>query len=191
VQRLVIAAVCLIPLCGCGGGSSHRPSTPTGPQVRSAEHDARDAGQYTEPNGTPIAPEPQDTEPNKGTPGVQDATGGKVDVPIRARRFTPAVMHVEVGQIVVFTDQDAVRHTVRAIDAALPHSGLIPPGGRFEFTPLRPGVVRFRCIIHPGMRGVLVVRPRPKKPSCTKLERSARHELGDTSGEIETHCRRG
>jgi len=31
---------------------------------------------------------------------------------------------------------------------------------------------------------------RRAKPACTHLRQSARHELGDTGGEIERHCRR-
>jgi plastocyanin len=153
---------------------------------------------YTEANGRPIATEPQDPEPNHGTPGVQDATGGKVDVPIRDRRFTPPHITLKVGQIVVFTDDDDVPHTVRNVRGGLPHSGLIPVGGRFEFTPLMPGRVVYRCIIHPRMRGLLIVEPRHaapparrrRRPSCRALRRSARHELGDTGSEIETHCHR-
>jgi hypothetical protein len=31
---------------------------------------------------------------------------------------------------------------------------------------------------------------RHTRPSCSHLRQSARHELGDTGGEIERHCRR-
>lgn len=112
---------------------------------------------YTEGDGRPIAPEPQDPEPGHGTPGAQDATGGKVDVPIRGRRFTARSIHVKVGQIVVFTNDDDVPHTVRADSGGLPHSGLIPVKGRFEYTPLVPGIVGYHCIVHPRMHGELVV----------------------------------
>jgi hypothetical protein len=85
---------------------------------------------------------------------------------------------------------------VRAIHAGPPSSGAIPAGGRFEFTPLRPGRVRYHCIIHPGMTGLLLVRAqtgpatRRPKPSCHRLRDTARHELGDLGSEIETHCAR-
>jgi plastocyanin len=110
--------------------------------------------------GPAIPTEPQDSEPNKGTPGVQDATGGKVDIDIRERSFTPRVMHVKVGQIIVWTDDDNVGHTVRADRGSLPHSGLIPVKGRFEFTPLKAGRIAYHCIIHPGMHGVVIVAGR-------------------------------
>ena len=152
------ALLAMVVLSGCG--SSHRTqpvatheATP-GLGIRSAEHDAREAP------GRSIPLEPQDAEPNKGTPGVQDATGGKIDIDIRGRTFTPHVMHVKVGQIIVWTDDDDVDHTVRADNAALPHSGRIPVHGRFEFTPLRPGRIAYHCVIHPSMRGVVVVSRR-------------------------------
>jgi plastocyanin len=195
-RSIAVAMLACAPVvvAGCGGGDRPaRVTTASGPLVRSAEHDARER-QAVATDGTPIAPEPQDVEPNKGTPGAQDATGGKVDVPIRDRRFTPRVMRLKVGQIVVFTNEDDVPHTVRAIDARLPGSGAIPAGGRFEFTPLRPGRVRYHCIIHPDMTGLLLVRARSgpvtrrPRPSCHDLRGTARHELGDLGSEIETHC---
>lgn len=133
------------------------------PLVLAAGCGVRDTAVYTETGGRTIAPEPQDPEPAHGTPGAQDATGGKVDVPIRDRRFTPASIRLKVGQIVVFTDDDNVPHTVRNVAGGLPHSGLIPVGGRFEYTPLEPGTVRYRCIVHPRMRGELVVRARTRR----------------------------
>lgn len=133
------AAALLVAASGCGAGEGAVP---------------------TEPDGTPIATEPQGVEPNKGTPGVQDATGGKVDIPIRDGRFSQPVMRLNVGQIVVFTNEDDEDHTVRGVDTRLPHSGLIPPGGRFEYTPLEPGRIRYACIVHPEMTGTLIVRPR-------------------------------
>jgi plastocyanin len=143
------ALACLaVALAGCGGEDAATTASRPSP-VRSAEHDARDAA---------VAPEPQGTEPNKGSPGANDASGGKIDVDIRARRFRPQVMRLGVGHIVVFTNDDDVPHTVRAAGGGLPRSGAIPPGGRFEYTPLKPGRVAYRCILHAGMTGELVVR---------------------------------
>ncbi len=132
---------------GCGGGDEPRPRLP---------------------------PEPQGTEPNRGTPGNQEATGGKVDVAIADTGFRPPRMTVRVGQIVVFTNEGSVGHTVRRIGRGLPRSGVIPPGGRFELTPLRPGPIAYRCVLHPRMRGVLAVRVSsapagPRRGPATRL----------------------
>ena len=136
-MRHLLVVGALAAVAGCGGDDAPAPTaTSSRPAIRSAEHDARETAS--------IPPEPQGEEPDKGTPGVQDATGGKIDVSIRGRRFVPAVMRLRVGQIVVFTDDDDVAHTVRRLGGGLPRSGLIPVGGRFEYTPLEPGAVRYR-----------------------------------------------
>jgi len=69
-------------------------------------------------------------------------------------------MRLTVGQIVVWTNEDAVGHTVRAVDGDAPRSGLIPARGRFEFTALKAGRIEYRCVVHREMRAALVVRPR-------------------------------
>lgn len=139
-------ALAALALIGCGGAD-----TGTVPQrkpvIRSAEHDARE-----------LEPEPQGTEPDKGSPGADDPSGGKIDIAIRGRRFRPAVMRLGVGHIIVFTNEDGVAHSVRAGGGGLPRSGAIPPRGRFEYTALRPGRIRYACSIHPDMTGALVIR---------------------------------
>jgi plastocyanin len=140
------AALVGLALIGCGG-EKNATQPESEPGIRSAEHDARE-----------IAPEPQGTEPNNGSPGSDDPSGGKIDIAIRGNRFRPAVMRLGVGHIIVFTNEDRVAHTVRADGGDLPRSGAIPPGGRFEYTALRPGRIRYRCAIHPAMTGDLVVR---------------------------------
>jgi plastocyanin len=201
--RLGIAGSVLalgLAACGGGGAGDRADTSPParaapaddGGAIRSAEHDARDAEgpPATTPSGRVVPPEPQDTEPDKGTPGAQDATGGKIDVPIRQGRFTPAVMRLKAGQIVVFTNDDDVPHAVWADEGALPHSGAIPVGGRFEFTPLKPGRIAYRDPLHPGTTGVLVVAP--EHPACSKVSSTARHEAGDLAGDMarDTGCDR-
>jgi plastocyanin len=120
-----VALVALALLAGCGGAD--RPSVPT---------------------------EPQGTEPDKGSPGAAEPSGGKVDIAIRGRAFRPAVMRLRAGQIIVWTNEDKVPHTVVGGGA---RSGAVPPHGRYELTPLRPGRLEYRCTIHPEMRARLVV----------------------------------
>ena len=103
--------------------------------------------------------EPTGVEPNKGSPGGQEATGGKVDIAIRDGRFAPPVMRVRVSQIVVWTNEGRVAHAVAArVRGGLPRSRWIAPGGRFEYTPLRAGRVSYACPLHAGMRGALIVK---------------------------------
>ena len=110
-------------------------------------------------DGTTVPYQPQPDEPNWGSPGGQEATGGKVDVPIRDGEFSQPVMRLRVGQIVVFTNDDDEPHTVRSVDGELPRSDALAPGGRYEFSAKRAGIVRYECVLHPeAMRGELRVR---------------------------------
>lgn len=136
---LGVAGVLAGTLLGCGDASERRPTTA---------------------DGRPLPFQHQGSEPNKGTPGAQDHTGGKVDVPIRDGRFTQARMDLRIGQIVVFTNDEDELHAVWADDRRLPHSGAIPVGGRYEYQPLEAGRVSYHCPIHPDMTGLLVVAER-------------------------------
>ena len=109
--------------------------------------------------GSDAAYEPMKTEPDKGSPGAAEPSGGKVDIAIRGERFVPATMRVREGQIVVWTNDDNVGHSVvgRGRGGRGPNSRVILPGGRFEYTSLDPGRVAYACSIHAGMRGILVV----------------------------------
>jgi plastocyanin len=139
--RGAIGVVVLLALAGCGD-------------------DDAPSGHVLAPDGTTIAYQPQPEEPGWGSPGAQEATGGKVDVPIVDGHFARAVTTSKVGQIIVWTNDDDVPHTVRAIDAPLPRSGALPPGGRIEFTPKEPMRLIYECVLHPQtMRAELRVRP--------------------------------
>ncbi|HEY3188851.1 MAG TPA: hypothetical protein VGJ70_15320 [Solirubrobacteraceae bacterium] len=105
------------------------------------------------------ATEPQGVEPDKGSPGAAEPSGGKIDIAVRGYAFQPTVMRLKTSQIIVWTNEDEVEHNVVGAAPGL-HSGLIPPRGRYEFTPVRPGRIAYRCTVHPSMRGELVVGPR-------------------------------
>jgi plastocyanin len=103
--------------------------------------------------------EPQAAEPDRGSPGAAEPSGGKVDVDLTARGAGPADVDVRVGQIVVWRNEDAVRHTVTSADPGGPRSAQLNPGDRFEWTARRPGTVRYRSLLRPDLRGVLRVAP--------------------------------
>ncbi len=101
--------------------------------------------------------EPQAAEPDRGSPGAAEPSGGKVDIDLTARGAGPADVRVRVGQIVVWRNEDAVRHTVTSTAPGGPRSAQLNPGDRFEWTALRPGTVRYRSALHPRVRGTLRV----------------------------------
>ncbi|HEY3021748.1 MAG TPA: hypothetical protein VGJ32_16235 [Solirubrobacteraceae bacterium] len=131
-RRALVAGLVLLA-AGCGGGEKGAAS--------------------------PGATEPQDVEPDKGSPGAAEPSGGKIDIAVRGYAFRPTVMRLRASQIIVWTNEDKVEHDVVG-DAPGMHSGLIPPHGRYEFTPVRAGRIAYRCTVHPSMRGELLVRAR-------------------------------
>ena len=71
----------------------------------------------------------------------------------------------EISNRVVWTNEDAVAHTVR-YDDRYPvrlgeqfNSGSIPPGGTYEHTFDHEGEYPYHCDIHPWMKGVVRIEP--------------------------------
>jgi plastocyanin len=106
--------------------------------------------------------EVQGTEPDRGSPGAEEPSGGKVDLGIRDFAFFPARVRMRVSQIAVWHNLDHVEHTIVAAAGGPPgpDAARLRFNDRYEFTALRPGVVRYACTIHPWVRGELVIVPR-------------------------------
>ncbi len=75
---------------------------------------------------------------------------------IRAFAFAQDLT-VAAGQAVVWTNMDAVPHTVAADDGSWA-SGEIDRGGSFAMTFDKPGTYGYHCGIHPFMQGTLTVK---------------------------------
>jgi len=56
----------------------------------------------------------------------------------------------------VWSNEDAAPHTVTALDRAFT-SGTLDPGASFAHRFTEPGAFRYRCDIHPDMRGQVKV----------------------------------
>src|SRR4051794_12612838 len=114
------------------------------------------------PSGVSPRHEPEGVEPNRGSPGAEEPSGGKVDLGIRDFAFFPARVRMKVSQIAVWHNLDHVEHTIVAAAGGPPgpEAARLRFNDRYEFTALRPGVVRYACTIHPWVRGELVIGPR-------------------------------
>jgi plastocyanin len=83
-------------------------------------------------------------------------------VAVETFQFIPARLEVRTGARVVWTNRDAVAHTVtsgvpeRRVD--LFNHTLPGKDATFEFTFARAGPVAYFCDRHPHMRGEIVVR---------------------------------
>ena len=85
--------------------------------------------------------------------------GAEEEVDVGRPRGRRADVRVRVGQIVVWRNEDNVRHTVTSGTPGGPDSAQLNPGDRFEWTARRPGTVRYSSLLKPDVRGVLGVGP--------------------------------
>lgn len=120
----------------------------------------RDVWYILAPDGTVIGRTVDQGEAAAGTltrAGVESA--GTVEVAIRGFTFQPEELTVQAGTTVVWTNADAVTHTVTS--AGSPRtldSPLLNRSGRFSFTFTEPGRYDYFCTVHPGMKGTVLVQ---------------------------------
>ena len=89
--------------------------------------------------------------------GAAKASGGPVAATIEAFAFEPPRIEASVGQKVTWTNRDPAEHTVTH-DGGSFDSGTMAGGATFSRTFDTPGEFRYICSLHPGMKGVVVVR---------------------------------
>jgi plastocyanin len=88
---------------------------------------------------------------------ARKAADGPVAATIEAFTFRPARIEASVGQKVTWTNRDPAEHTV-AHEGGGFDSGTMAGGDTFTRTFDSPGEFRYICSLHPGMKGVVVVR---------------------------------
>ena len=99
-----------------------------------------------------------------GPTGAEDSSskGAKGDVTIDMKdiKYVPAAATAKVGDTVVWTNSDAIAHTVTKTGGPGPSfdSGTIPAGGTYTQTVKTPGRIDYVCTIHPNQKGSLTVR---------------------------------
>jgi plastocyanin len=92
--------------------------------------------------------------------GSGASSGGKVSIAMANISFVPAAVHARVGQTVQWTNRDSVEHNVTYVSGpAFTSSNTFGPGVGFTIKLTKAGTIRYRCTIHPGMDGSIVVAP--------------------------------
>jgi plastocyanin len=79
-----------------------------------------------------------------------------INVDIVDFAFVPDPIVVPLGTTVRWTNVGAADHTVTS-DTALFDSGVIQPGGSFQYTFNALGNYGYFCSLHPGMTGTVIV----------------------------------
>jgi plastocyanin len=78
-------------------------------------------------------------------------------VALRGMRYVPATLVVNVGDTVVWKNEDIVPHTATDRGKAF-DSGSIEPGASWSYTANRKGTYLYYCAYHPNTKGKLIVR---------------------------------
>ena len=86
------------------------------------------------------------------SPGTEACT-----IDIRDLAYHPAQTEIAVGTTVTWTNSDTVPHTATATDRTF-DSGILDPGKSFSYTFEKAGTFDYSCLVHPQMKGTIVVR---------------------------------
>jgi plastocyanin len=93
--------------------------------------------------------------PNAATESAQPTE--TVDVALAGSMFSPARIEIAPGTEVVWTNDDAIAHSVMSDNLAFRDSGLLDSAGEFRQVFEAPGTYHYWCGPHPSMTGTIVV----------------------------------
>lgn len=114
-----------------------------------------------QPAPAQTAPEvmPPAETPAEAAPEVMPEAKG-VEVAIEGFKFNPASLVVKVGETVTWTNKDTAPHTVTIISGVGEtfDSGQLETGQTFSHTFSVAGAYPYKCSLHPGMRGSVIVK---------------------------------
>ena len=121
----------------------------TGDPCRAVEGAA--ATPSASPTVSPTAAATREASP-QASPGTEACT-----IDIRDLAYHPAQTEIAVGTTVTWTNSDTVPHTATATDGTF-DSGILDPGKSYSFTFEEAGTFDYSCLVHPQMKGTIVVR---------------------------------
>ena len=112
------------------------------------------ASQPAEPAQTSQQP-PQTQQPTPAQPVVQATK--TVSVAIMGFKFVPADVTVNVGDTVIWTNEDSAPHTVESSDSTL-RSDELSKGDTYSYKFTKAGKFNYICGIHTSMHGFVMVQ---------------------------------
>jgi plastocyanin len=99
---------------------------------------------------------PSSTSTPASTPAPA-AAGGGMAVVMKNIAFSPPVVRAKVGQVVTWTNDDTVAHTVKAVKGEnFKSPGAIAPGAKYAYKIDHASTISYMCTIHPNMTGTII-----------------------------------
>ncbi len=99
-----------------------------------------------------------------GEPAAAGSPARRHVVEIRAMAVHPAVLEVARGDTVVWVNRDIVPHTATATGVAAWDTGTLAAGQDGLVIAGGAGAIAYVCVLHPVMRGRVIVRPATGAP---------------------------
>jgi plastocyanin len=100
------------------------------------------------------------TDKNNSTTILDQTTSitqkSQTTISIEGFSFKPNSLTIKKGQVVIWTNNDSVNHTVTAKDGSFT-SPALKKGETFSYTFNTPGTFNYSCSIHPSMSGTVIV----------------------------------
>jgi plastocyanin len=153
-----VLSVCACPLFGCGSSSSGGSgstsetagTTSTGTKPGTTASGTQAGGSSLKAIGKPQYARPSSSEP---------VLSGTAQVAYRNITASPNTMRVKAGTTVRWTNYDPVKHNVTSQGGPQHFASKdFGPGGYFQIKLTRPGLVLYKCTIHPvTMNGAIEV----------------------------------
>jgi plastocyanin len=137
IARGIATLTTAVALAACSGGSSAPPPTVSGTQAAPGSQ-------------APVAT-------TGGSAVCADSTGAtKVDATVAGNAWGP--VSAKVGDVITWTNSDAVPHRVALDDGSCTMSGNITSnGGKASLVFSAPGTYPFHCTIHSFMKGTITI----------------------------------
>jgi len=89
--------------------------------------------------------------------GGTTGTGTTVTIPAGTTSFSPGTLNVDAGTTVVWQNKDSTAHTTTSDTAGL-WNATLAPGQEFSRAFPTAGTFTYKCTIHAGMTGTVVVK---------------------------------
>lgn len=84
-------------------------------------------------------------------------SSGDIIIDIQGFAFSPGQIKIKSGSKVIWTNKDAVQHTVTSDSGKELDSKILNKGDSFEHTFNQKGTFDYHCSIHSGMKGIVIV----------------------------------
>jgi plastocyanin len=81
--------------------------------------------------------------------------GATLAIVIGKMKFEPAPAGLRVGDTIIWANRDLFRHTAAATDRSFDID--LMPSQSAKLVLKHPGIVRFTCTYHPGMKGQMII----------------------------------